>query len=109
MFDEIDAGIGGRVANQVAARLAEVAGRHQVFAITHLPQIAARATSHLRVDKVDHEGRAATRAVRLAEDDRVGELARMLGGDPESDISRKHARELLAAGAAGPAAAGAAD
>ena len=99
VFDEIDAGIGGRVANQVAARLAEVAVRHQVFAITHLPQIAARASNHLRVDKVDREGRAATRAVRLADEDRVSELARMLGGDPESDISQRHARELL--GAAG--------
>jgi len=97
VFDEIDAGIGGKVANQVAARLAEVAGRHQVFAITHLPQIAARASNHLRVDKFDHQGRAATRATRLEEEDRVGELARMLGGDPESDISQRHARELLAA------------
>jgi DNA repair protein RecN (Recombination protein N) len=97
VFDEIDAGIGGKVANQVAARLAEVAGRHQVFAITHLPQIAARADNHLRVDKFDHEGRAATRATRLAEEERVGELARMLGGDPESDISQRHARELLTA------------
>ena len=67
-----------------------------MFAITHLPQIAARADSHLRVDKFDHEGRAATRATRLAEGERVGELARMLGGDPESDISQRHARELLA-------------
>lgn len=97
VFDEIDAGIGGKVANQVAARLAEVAARHQVFAITHLPQIAARASTHLRVDKFDREGRAATRATRLAEEDRVGELARMLGGDPESEISKRHARELLAA------------
>lgn len=105
VFDEIDAGIGGRVANQVAARLAEVAGRHQVFAITHLPQIAARASSHLRVDKTEHEGRAATRTVRLADEERVGELARMLGGDPESEISQKHARELLA-GVGEPTASG---
>ncbi|MFW6040000.1 MAG: DNA repair protein RecN [Gemmatimonadota bacterium] len=105
VFDEIDAGIGGRVANQVAARLAEVAGRHQVFAITHLPQIAARASNHLRVDKTEHEGRAAARTVRLADADRVSELARMLGGDPESEISQKHARELLA-GAGEPAASG---
>lgn len=105
VFDEIDAGIGGRVANQVAARLAEVAGRHQVFAITHLPQIAARASNHLRVDKTEHEGRAATRTVRLADADRVSELARMLGGDPDSEISQKHARELLA-GAGEPAASG---
>ena len=105
VFDEIDAGIGGRVANQVAARLAEVAGRHQVFAITHLPQIAARASNHLRVDKTELEGRAATRTVQLADADRVSELARMLGGDPDSEISQRHARELLA-GAGEPAASG---
>lgn len=105
VFDEIDAGIGGHVANQVAARLAEVADRHQVFAITHLPQIAARASHHLRVEKTERGGRAATRTVQLADAERVGELARMLGGDPGSEISRRHARELLAAGTE-PGAAG---
>ncbi|MGI9037504.1 MAG: DNA repair protein RecN [Gemmatimonadota bacterium] len=100
VFDEIDAGIGGRVANQVAARLAEVAGRHQVFAITHLPQIASRASQHLRVEKAERDGRATTKAVKLSDKERVDELARMLGGDPESAISRKHAKELLTAAGA---------
>ncbi len=95
VFDEIDAGIGGRVAQQVAARLGRVAKGHQVFAITHLAQIAAQADVHFRVEKTEAEGRAATRLVRLADEEREEEIARMLGGDPESDASRRHARELL--------------
>jgi DNA repair protein RecN (Recombination protein N) len=101
VFDEIDAGVGGRVAHQVAARLADVARAHQVLAVTHLPQIAARAHLHFRVDKVESGGLAATRIVRLEGEDRVEELARMLGGDPESPTARRHAEELLT-GAAGP-------
>ncbi|MFO7586852.1 MAG: DNA repair protein RecN [Gemmatimonadota bacterium] len=96
VFDEIDAGIGGRVAHQVAERLAEVAGEHQVFAITHLPQIAARAVTHFLVEKGERDGRAATVVVPLDRDARVEEIARMLGGDPESEVSRRHAEELLA-------------
>jgi DNA repair protein RecN (Recombination protein N) len=95
VFDEIDAGIGGRIAHHVAGRLGRVAGSHQVFAITHLAQIAARADAHLRVEKVEQNGRVATRLVRLEDEARVEELARMLGGDPESDVSLRHARELL--------------
>ena len=97
VFDEIDAGIGGVVATAVARKLAEVATRHQVFVVTHLPQIASRADAHLLVEK-DQEGRAASVRVRALEGDaRVEEVARMLGGDPESATSRKHARELLSA------------
>lgn len=95
VFDEIDAGIGGRVAHHVAGRLETVAGSHQVFAITHLAQIAARADVHLRVEKEEQAGRVATRLVHLRDEARVEELARMLGGDPESEASLRHARELL--------------
>jgi DNA repair protein RecN (Recombination protein N) len=95
VFDEIDAGIGGRVAHHVAGRLWTVAGSHQVFAITHLAQIAARADVHLRVEKAEQAGRVVTRLVQLQDEVRVEELARMLGGDPESDASLRHARELL--------------
>ncbi len=95
VFDEIDSGVGGRVAHQVAARLARVAESHQVFAITHLPQIASRANAHLFVEKIQNAGRAAARVRRLDGDDRVEELARMLGGDPDSEASRRHAAELL--------------
>lgn len=96
VFDEIDAGIGGRVAHRVAERLADVAAAHQVFAITHLPQIAARASSHFRVEKGAREGRATTVVVPLDGAARIEEIARMLGGDPESVVSRRHAEELLA-------------
>jgi DNA repair protein RecN (Recombination protein N) len=95
VFDEIDAGIGGRVANQVGDKLKRVAGSHQVFVITHLPQIASRANTHLLVLKADRGGITATDVQPLEGADRVRELARLLGGDPESEVSIEHARELL--------------
>ena len=95
VFDEIDAGVGGEVAHRVAGRLAAVAGEHQAFVITHLPQIAARADAHVRVEKGEVAGKAATRVRRLEGEERVEELARMLGGDSESGVARRHARELL--------------
>lgn len=95
VFDEIDSGVGGRVAHRVAERLALVASNHQVFAITHLPQIASRASVHLYVEKVEVDGLASARVVKLEGEARVEELARMLGGDPGRETSRKHAAELL--------------
>jgi len=95
VFDEIDAGVGGEVAHRVAERLAALASDRQLFAITHLPQIAARAEAHVRVEKRSVRGRAATRVQALEGEERVEELARMLGGDPSSEVSRHHARELL--------------
>ena len=95
VFDEIDAGIGGVVATAVADKLAEVASRHQVFVVTHLAQVASRADGHLLVEK-GTEARMTTASVReLDGEARVEEVARMLGGDPESATSREHARELL--------------
>jgi len=98
VFDEIDAGIGGQVASLVAAKLKDVARYHQVFVVTHLPQLASQACSHLLVEKDEREGLAATAVRGLTGDARVREIARMLGGDPESKTSQDHARELLAAG-----------
>jgi DNA repair protein RecN (Recombination protein N) len=95
VFDEIDAGIGGQVAVAVASQLGRVAEHHQVFVITHLPQLASRGNVHLRVEKGEEEGVAVTVVTPLEGDERVREIARMLGGDPESETSRKHARELL--------------
>ncbi len=95
IFDEVDAGIGGRVATQVADKLRDVAQHHQVFVITHLPQLAARAAHHLLVEKVEREGTTLTRVSELKSNERVRELARMLGGDPESMVSLEHAREML--------------
>jgi DNA repair protein RecN (Recombination protein N) len=95
IFDEIDAGVGGIIATAVAAKLAEVAERHQVFVVTHLPQVASRAASHLLVEKGSGAGITTTSVRALDGEARVEEVARMLGGDPESSTSRDHARELL--------------
>ena len=95
VFDEIDAGIGGRVANQVAAQLRDVAHQHQVFVVTHIAQIASRADHHIVVEKGIRAGKATTAIRVVTEDARIQELARMLGGDPESQASLEHARELL--------------
>ena len=97
VFDEVDAGIGGRVALQVGDAMRLLAVHRQVLAITHLPQIAARAHHHIVVAK-DARGGVTTADTRVVdEEERVAEVARMLGGDPESDVSRAHARELLSA------------
>lgn len=99
VFDEVDAGIGGRVGLCVGDTMRRVAEHHQVFAITHLPQIAARAHHHIVVSK-GARGGVTTADLRVVEGEaRVHEVARMLGGDPESDASRAHARELLEAAA----------
>jgi DNA repair protein RecN (Recombination protein N) len=99
VFDEVDAGVGGRVALQLGDKLRQVAGSHQVFAITHLPQIASRAHHHLLVRKSERGGITATEVDLLEGEGRVREVARMLGGDPESEVSLRHARELLDRGA----------
>jgi DNA repair protein RecN (Recombination protein N) len=98
VFDEIDSGIGGEVAVQVAGKLRDVARHHQVFVITHLPQLASRAQHQLLVEKVELKGLASTRVRELTGEERVREVARMLGGDPDSATSRDHARELLGVG-----------
>ncbi len=93
VFDEVDAGVGGRAAVQIGRRLARLACTHQVIVVTHLPQVAAYADAHLVVDS---SGRSKSSGVRrLDDDDRIAELARMLAGLGESDSGRAHARELL--------------
>jgi DNA repair protein RecN (Recombination protein N) len=99
VFDEVDAGIGGRVGLQVGETMRRVAAHHQVFAISHLPQIAARAHHHILVTKGARAGVTTADTRVLDGDARVLEIARMLGGDPESDVSQAHARELLATAA----------
>ncbi|MDQ6871193.1 MAG: DNA repair protein RecN [Gemmatimonadota bacterium] len=95
IFDEVDAGIGGRVGLQVGDTLRRVAKEHQVFAISHLPQIAARAHHHIVVAKGAKGGVTTADISVLEGSGRVNEIARMLGGDPESKVSRAHAKELL--------------
>ncbi len=99
IFDEVDAGIGGKVGQQVGDAMRGVAAHHQVFAITHLPQIASRAHHHIRVRKGAKDGVTTADIEVLDGDARVEEIARMLGGDADSATSRAHAREQLASGA----------
>jgi len=95
-FDEVDAGIGGRTGLMVGDAMRDVAGHHQVFAITHLPQIAARGHHHIVVRKAAKGGVTTSDVLAVDGEGRVDEIARMLGGDAESATSRDHARELLA-------------
>jgi DNA repair protein RecN (Recombination protein N) len=94
VFDEVDAGVGGRAAAEIGRRLAALAGTAQVLVVTHLPQVAAYADRHLIVVKSD-DGQITESGVRAVDDDaRVAELARMLAGQEDSDTARSHAREL---------------
>ncbi|MDJ0396197.1 DNA repair protein RecN [Rhodococcus sp. G-MC3] len=97
VFDEVDAGVGGRAAVEVGRRLARLARTHQVIVVTHLPQVAAFADTHLVVDKADAKKGAANSGVKtLSSSERVVELARMLAGLDDTETGRAHAEELLA-------------
>ena len=95
VFDEVDAGIGGAVAEHVGARLAALSSRHQILCITHLPQIAAYAERHFRVEKQLQAGRTRTRVTRLDPEGQVHEIARMAGGTKVGAATLEHARSLL--------------
>jgi DNA repair protein RecN (Recombination protein N) len=94
VFDEVDAGIGGETGRQVGEALADVAARHQVLVITHLAPVAARADRHLVIAKRPRGGVATSDVQVLHGEDRVNELARMLG-DAEAETARRHALALL--------------
>jgi DNA repair protein RecN (Recombination protein N) len=98
IFDEVDAGIGGRVADVVGRKLRALGSAFQVLCITHLPQIAALADAHFQIEKRIEKGRTRTTVSRLNPDARVEEIARMLGGAAVSEAVRASARELLSAG-----------
>jgi len=95
VFDEVDAGVGGRAAVEVGRRLARLARDHQVLVVTHLPQVAAFADRHLQVVKSDDGSVTRSGVVHLEGEARVAELSRMLAGH-DSGLSREHAEELLA-------------
>jgi len=99
VFDEVDAGIGGAVAEEVGKKLKRVAAKRQVFCITHLPQIASMATSHYGVAKFVKMDRTSTEVRLLGEQERVNEIARMLGGKIITEATIKHAEEMIARGA----------
>ena len=98
VFDEVDAGVGGAVAWQVGALMRRVASHHQVLAISHLAQIAARAHHHIVVHKSAVGTVTTSDTTVVTGDARVVEIARMLGGDADREVSRAHARELLTRG-----------
>jgi DNA repair protein RecN (Recombination protein N) len=100
VFDEVDAGVGGRTAAAVGRRLAQLARRHQVLVVTHLPQIAAHADRHFTVEKTSAGGTTSTELRLLDDAGRVGELSRMLAGMEGSGLAQAHAEELLAAATA---------
>ncbi len=95
VFDEVDAGIGGAVADAVGAKLRGLAASRQVIVITHLPQIARLASRHFLIAKAEEGGRTVSRVTALSGDDRVSEIARMLAGGNITETSLRHARELL--------------
>ena len=95
VFDEIDTGVGGAEAAAIGSKMRALATQGQVLAVTHLPQVASHGDVHLRVEKQVRSGRTITGVRRLDEADRVEELARMLGGAEVTDVTRRHARELL--------------
>ncbi|TPV96107.1 MAG: DNA repair protein RecN [Myxococcales bacterium FL481] len=102
VFDEVDSGVGGAVAESIGRELWRAATDRQVLCVTHLPQIAAFAQAHFRVEKASHGGRTRTKVVRLNDTERVEELARMLAGSRVTARAREHAAELLAQAQAKP-------
>jgi DNA repair protein RecN (Recombination protein N) len=95
VFDEVDTGVGGAIADTIGRKLAEVGAHHQVLVITHLPQVAAFGDTHLHVRKDVQDGRTRSRVERLTSDARVEELARMLGGASPTAAAREAAAELI--------------
>ena len=95
IFDEVDSGIGGRTADRVGLTLKALAHRHQVVCITHLPQIACYGDHHYVVRKSAYQGRTITSMEELSGQDRLEEIARMLGGEKISAKTRAHAKEML--------------
>jgi DNA repair protein RecN (Recombination protein N) len=97
VFDEIDAGVGGHTARRVAEKIGQVASNKQVLCITHLPQIASMADCHIHIEKKVIENRTQTFVRRLPMDDRLEELARMIGGEPITTAGLANAAEMVRA------------
>src|SRR5258708_24964555 len=100
VFDEVDAGVGGKAAVEIGRRLARLARMAQVIVVTHLPQVAAFADTHLVVEKASDGSVVHSGITRLTDTGRVRELSRMLAGLEDSEFGRAHASELLDAAAA---------
>ena len=101
VFDEVDAGVGGRAAVEIGRRLARLSRTHQVIVVTHLAQVAAHADQHFVITK-SSDGEVTTSDVRIVTgDERAAELSRMMGGSQDSTVGLRHARDLLARAGAG--------
>ncbi len=96
IFDEVDSGLGGRVAFTLGRKLEQLGSNYQVLVISHLPQVAARAQTHYKIEKVEQNGRVVTQVRKLEGDERLEEVARMLGGHEVSAAALANAQELLA-------------
>lgn len=95
VFDEVDSGISGSTASTVGARMKRIAAKHQVLCVTHLPQIAAFADTHFVVSKHEDNGKTSTNVRRLSDNEKPGELARIMGAGTESRAAVEHAKELI--------------
>ena len=95
MFDEIDSGVSGEISNRMGDIMYGMSASMQIFSITHLPQVASKGNHHFKVYKVDESNVTQTRMKELSADERVVELAEMLGGKDLSDSALAHARQLL--------------
>ncbi len=96
IFDEVDSGVGGRIAEIIGKKLRLLGENRQVFCVTHLPQVASQAHNHFRVDKTQKSGSTTTEVTALTADQRLEEIARMLGGITITEQTRAHASEMIA-------------
>ncbi|MDG1712313.1 MAG: DNA repair protein RecN, partial [Woeseiaceae bacterium] len=95
VFDEVDSGVGGAVAEMVGLRLSELGEKRQVLCVTHLPQVASQAKSHIRINKMTDGKSTKVHLTKLTQDSRIEEIARMLGGIEVTRRTREHAAEML--------------
>ncbi|KHF31086.1 DNA repair protein RecN [Anoxybacillus sp. BCO1] len=95
IFDEVDTGVSGRVAQAIAEKIYRVARHSQVLCISHLPQVAAMADTHLFIEKETIDGRTKTTVEALNEEEKINEISRMISGVEITELTKQHARELL--------------
>ncbi|TWN29772.1 DNA repair protein RecN [Bacillus licheniformis] len=95
IFDEVDTGVSGRVAQAIAEKIHRVSIGSQVLCITHLPQVAAMADTHLLITKQSKDGRTTTSVTPLSKQEKIAEIGRMIAGVEVTDLTKRHAKELL--------------
>jgi len=96
VFDEVDVGVGGKIASVVGKRLRDLGNNAQVICITHQPQVASQGHQHLFIDKIQQDNDTYSTIINLDDQMRTNEIARMLGGDKITDRTRAHAEEMIA-------------